>query len=70
MGEKRRGISGRSRGETRPPPPYLKTKLRPEGLRKIFFETGSPLSQGLDDRPPPPPLLSEGLDPPMGMILL
>ena len=28
--------------------------------RKIFLETGPPLSQGLDDRPPPP--LSEGLD--------
>ena len=28
----------------------------------FFFKTGPPLSQGLDDRPPPP-TLSEGLDP-------
>ena len=34
--------------------------------KKILLETCSPLSQGLDDRPqPPPPPLSEGLDPPL-----
>ena len=36
--------------------------MRPEGPKKFFFEARLPLSQGLDDRPPP---LSEGLDPPL-----
>ena len=62
------GSRGGARG-ARPPPPthYFSTKMRPEGPKKIFLETGSsPLSQGLDDRPPPlPPPLSEGLDPPL-----
>ena len=33
---------------------YFKTKLRPEGLEKIFLETAPPpsLSEGLDDLPP------------------
>ena len=35
--------------------------MRPKGPKTIFLET-SPLSQGLDDGPPPPPLLSEGLE--------
>ena len=39
------------------PPPYFLTKLRPEGRKKFFLETGStpppPLSQGLDDRATP-----------------
>ena len=35
-------------------------------VEKNFFETAAPLSQGLDDRPPPLPL-SEGLDPPLFM---
>ena len=30
----------------------------------FFLEIGSPLSQGVDDPPPPLPPLSEGLDPP------
>ena len=34
---------------------------------KIFFETGPPLSQGLDDWRPP--LLSKGLDPPLFSLL-
>ena len=38
-------------------PPYFLTKMRPEGPEKIFWETKAPLSQGLDDRPPPPPRL-------------
>ena len=33
-------------------------------VEKILFETGPPLSQGLDDQGPP---LSEGLDPPLLM---
>jgi len=47
-----------------PGPPWFWTKIRPEGLKKIFLRpVPPPLSQGLDDRPPPP--LSEGLDPPL-----
>ena len=30
------------------------TELRPEGPKKKFFETGPPLSHGLDDLPPNP----------------
>ena len=45
-------------------PPLFWTKLLPEGPKKSFFKAGSPSSQGLDDRSPPPPL-SEGLDPPL-----
>ena len=33
---------------TPPPPLYFQTKLRPEGPKKISFETGPSLSQGLD----------------------
>ena len=41
------------------PAPYFQTKLRPEGLRKCFWETTHPaLSKGLDDCPP---TLSQGL---------
>ena len=39
-------ISGGSRGGARYPPPYLSTKMRPEG-QKTFF--------GGDPSPPPPP---------------
>ena len=49
-------LSGGFRGGARvagPPPPYFSTKMRPEGPKKIFLETAPPLSQGLDDRPPP-----------------
>ena len=49
-------------GPVPPPTPYFSTKMRPEGSKKIFWETGSSLlSQGLDDRPhpPPPPLISK-----------
>ena len=53
--------SGGSRGPTPAPAPYFLTKIRPEGPEKIFSDTASPLSQGLDD----PPLLSEGLDSPL-----
>ena len=52
-------IQGRSLGGHPPPPPYFWTKLRPEGLKNIFLETGpSPL----DDHSPP---LSLGLGPPL-----
>ena len=43
-------------GTGTPPPPYLSTKMRPEG-QKTFF--------GGD--PSPPPTLSEGLDPPLNI---
>jgi len=33
-------------------PPLFLTKLRPEGLKKNFGRLVSPLSKGLDDRPP------------------
>ena len=40
--------------------------MRPVGPKKIFFGDWAPLlSQGLDDRPPTPPPLSEGLDSPL-----
>ena len=43
-------------------PTYFKTKLRPEGSKKIFLETGPYLRIWMT-RPPPP--LSEGMDPPL-----
>ena len=47
-------ISGGSRGGARGTrPPYFWTKLRPEGLDRAPH-----LSKGLDDRPPPHPLIS------------
>ena len=53
-------------GEGPAPHPRNETKLRPEGPKKNFFETGLPLSSpGLDDRTPS---LSEGLDPPLIII--
>lgn len=44
--------------------PYFKTQ-------KIFLRPGTPISQGLDNRlpPHPPPLLSEGLDPPLRTVI-
>ena len=53
------GLSGGSRGGARggPAPASFKTKLRPYGPKKTFFESVPSLSQGLDDRPPPPPYL-------------
>ena len=48
-------ISGGSRGVApAPPPTYFLTKLRPEGQKKNFTTAPSPLSQDLDDHPPPP----------------
>ena len=34
-------------------PPYVWTKLRPEGPKIFFCQDRPPLSQGLDDPPPP-----------------
>ena len=59
---------GEGPGHGEPSASYFWTKLRPKGLKEISFKTGSPLSQGLDD-PPPPPQLSEGLDPPLSTYI-
>ena len=53
--------SGGSRGgawEARAPLLFLdQTEAAPEGPKKFFWRPGPPLSQGLDDRVPPPPLI-------------
>ena len=48
-------------GAQDPPPPLFLDqteatlrRLRPEGPKKIFFETGPPFPKGLDDQAPPP----------------
>ena len=57
-------------GPRRPGPPrYFWTKLRPERSKKNFKTAPTPLSKGLDDRPPPPPLF-EGLDTPLQLVAL
>lgn len=48
-----------------PPPPLLPLFLDQTKARRAEKTTPTPLSQGLDDRPAPPPL-SENLDPPLG----
>ena len=48
-------IQGRGPGSPAPPPLFL-DQVRPEGPKK-FSETGPPISQGLDDAPPPPLLI-------------
>ena len=63
---------GEGPGEAAPPPPYFKTKLKPEGPKKNFFKgrpPSPPLSKGLDDRPPPSPHPSylKGLDRALGL---
>ena len=69
-------FSGGSRGGalmSRPPPPTLfLDHAEARRAEKDFFDTAptAPLSQGLDDRPSPPPLPpSEGLDPPLSFQL-
>ena len=49
-------VTQQSRGGARGTrlPPYFWTKLRPQGPKKrLLRPPPSPLSQGLDDRPPP-----------------
>ena len=57
------GSSGGYRGGGRGGPPHLifRPNWNPKGGNSFFFKTGPPLSQGLDDCPPP--TLFEGLDP-------
>ena len=50
-------IQERGPGGLPPAPPYFKTKLRPEGGKKIFLATNPP--------PSPHTPLSEGLDLPL-----
>ena len=60
--------SGGSRGWARgPSPPLFLDQNEAQSAKKnvFFFKPGPPLSQSLDDQTPPPPLLSEGLDPPL-----
>ena len=54
-------FSGGSRGGARPPLSFLdQTEARK--VENIFLETGpSPLSKDLDDRSPPPPLISRSV---------
>ena len=44
-----------ARGGGQVPTPYFFSETRPEGPKKFILETGvpPPLSQGLDDHPPP-----------------
>ena len=59
--ESLRSDQWRIQGETSPPPPPTPLIFRPNwGLKsrkKIFLETAPPLSQGLDDLPPPTSLI-------------
>ena len=51
-------------GLEEPAPSLLLDQTEAQNAEKIFLETGASFSKGLDDRtPPPPPLLSQGLDP-------
>ena len=53
-----------------PAPAYFSTKMRPEGPKKKFWETGPPLIPYLRVwMTVPPPTLSDGLDPPLKGVL-
>ena len=45
------------------PPPLFLDQTEDQRVEKKFFSDRPPLSQGLDDHPPPPPTLSEGRGP-------
>ena len=57
-------IKGRGPG----PPLFLDQTDAQRVEIKCFLRPGPLLSQGLDDRPPPPTPLSEGLDPPLNVM--
>ena len=46
------------RGQGGPPPPVFLDQTGAQRAEKVFWETALPLFQGLDDRIPPPPLIS------------
>ena len=54
-------LSGGSRGGRGAPPPFIfRANCGPKNRKKIFWTPGPPLlSQGLDDRPSPHPLISK-----------
>ena len=51
------------------PPLIFWPQWGPKGRKKIFLETGPPLSLRLWKTPLPPPRLSEGLDPPLRTVI-
>ena len=61
IGEPYCAVADPEEGPRGPAPLIVRVNWGPKG-QKNFFETPTPLSQGLDDRPP---YLSEGLDPPL-----
>ena len=46
-------------------PLIIRPNWGPRGQKKFFWDLRPPFSQGVDDRRPPPPPLSEGLDTPL-----
>ena len=46
-------IQGRGQGDLPPPTPLFLDQTEARGAEKKFFWRPSPLSQGLDDPPPP-----------------
>ena len=61
-------LGGGSKGETRAPPIFL-DQTEAKRTENFFGGPGLPLSKGLDDRPPPAPRLSQGLDPALSLSL-
>ena len=58
-------LQWRIQGRAPRAPPYFSTKMRPEGPKKIFWETAPPPPHLRVWMTPPPLPLSEGLDPPL-----
>ena len=56
-------IKGRGPGSS--PPPLFLDQTEARRAEKKIFETGLPLYLGVWKTAPPPPPLSEGLDPPL-----
>ena len=54
------------------PPPLFLDQAEARRAKKNFLETTPPprLSRDLDDRPPPSPPLSEGVDPPLSYVVI